>query len=63
MLVKEGMGKAEVKIVLGTADSVVAMMPVEDVYTNKLIKMEAWHYGKDTVLLFANDKLVKGLKN
>lgn len=58
--IKEGMGSQEVEALLGKADSLVVMPSVEDVYTNKLIKMEALHYG-DTILIFANDQLVKGL--
>ena len=59
--VKAGMTKEEVTATLGKADSVVIMTPVEDVYTNKLIKMETWHYGNDTMLIFSNNELVKGL--
>ena len=38
-------------------DSIKIEKGIPDVYTNKLIKIEVWYFGKDTSLIFADKKL------
>lgn len=51
------MGTEQVESLVGLADSIQDKDGIPDVYTNKLIKMETWYYGNDTIVNFANEKV------
>ena len=42
---------------IGQADSIQKLDAIPDVYTNKLIEIELWYYGTDTILSIANNRL------
>lgn len=51
------MTSVEVQSLIGEADSIQEKDGIPDVYTNKLIKIETWYYGNDTIINFANEKV------
>ena len=51
------MEKTDLLKVIGDPDSVQIKEGIPDVYTNKLINIEQWFYGTDTVINIANDKV------
>ena len=49
--------KFEVIKIIGKPDSIQISPAIQDVYTNKLINIEKWFYGTDTIIIFANNKI------
>ena len=55
--INTGMTKTEVETKIGKADSIQQKNGIPDVYTNKMIKIETWYFGSDTIINFANDNV------
>jgi len=55
--IEPDMSSLEVQELIGRADSIQERQGIPDVYTNKLIKVETWFYGNDTMVNFADGKV------
>jgi hypothetical protein len=55
--VQSNMTKAELIELIGEPDSIQIKEGMPDVYTNKLINIEQWFYGTDTIINMADNKV------
>ncbi len=52
-----GTEKSLIAINYRQPDSIKIEKGIPDVYTNQLINIEIWYFGRDTSLIFADEKL------